>query len=263
MAATRIGASDSRPEEFRGKVALVVGASKGIGADAAKAFARRGATVVLASRDIGGLHGVEKEILAAGGEAHTVPVDLAQDESIRALGREIRGRFGRLDIAFNNAGEGYQPTDLAEIPVEAFDQVFRVTVRGTFLAMTQEIPLMIEHGGGAIVNMSSTAGFSAFRGGSPYVAAKHAILGLTKAAAIDYAQRNVRVNAVAPGPIDTHRMQHLPESYREQARQAVPMRRLGSGADVAEAVVWLCSTSAGFVTGSTITVDGGRLAGWS
>jgi len=261
MSAAQLGSSDPSPGEFRGKVALVVGASKGIGADAARAFARRGATVVLSSRDIEGLQRVEGEIHAAGGEAVVIQVDLAQDESINALSREIRTRFGRLDFAFNNAGEGYQPTDLAEIPIEAFDQVFRITVRGTFLAMTKEIPLMIEHGGGSIVNMSSTAGFSAYRGGSAYVAAKHAILGLTKAAAIDYAQRNVRVNAVAPGPIETHRMKNLPEAYREQARQAVPMRRLGSGEDVAGAVVWLCSASAGFVTGATITVDGGRMAG--
>jgi NAD(P)-dependent dehydrogenase (short-subunit alcohol dehydrogenase family) len=218
MTAGQLETSDPISGEFRGKVALVVGASTGIGADAAKAFARRGASVVISSRDTTGLQNVEKEIRAAGGEAETVPVDLVRDESIDALGREIRSRFGRLDCAFNNAGEGYQPTDLAEVPVEAFDRVFRVTVRGTFLAMGQEIPLMLEHGGGAIVNMSSTAGFSAFRGGSPYVAAKHAILGLTKAAAIDYAQRNVRVNAVAPGPIETHRMRSLPEAYREQAR---------------------------------------------
>jgi NAD(P)-dependent dehydrogenase (short-subunit alcohol dehydrogenase family) len=263
MTAAKIDTSGHRHQEFRGKVALVVGASKGIGADSAKAFASRGATVVLSSRDAEGLKRVEGEIRVAGGEAGVVTVDLAQDESILALGREIRNRFGRLDFAFNNAGEGYPPTDLAEVPTDAFDTVFRVTVRGTFLAMKQEIPLLLEHGGGAIVNMSSTAGLSAFRGGGPYVAAKHAVIGLTKAAALDYAERNVRVNAVAPGPIETHRMNNLPEAYREQARKAVPMRRLGSGNDVAGAVLWLCSEASGFVTGTTVAVDGGRMAGWA
>jgi NAD(P)-dependent dehydrogenase (short-subunit alcohol dehydrogenase family) len=129
--------------------------------------------------------------------------------------------------------------------------------------MKEEIPLMLEHGGGAIVNMSSTAGLSAYRGGSPYVAAKHAIIGLTKASALDYADRNVRVNAVAPGPIDTHRMHSLPEAYREKARLAVPMRRLGTVQEVAEAVLWLCSDGSRFITGTTLAVDGGRMAGWS
>jgi NAD(P)-dependent dehydrogenase (short-subunit alcohol dehydrogenase family) len=248
---------------FRGKVALVVGASKGIGADAARAFAQRGATVVLSSRDVEGLESVAHEIERSNGTAVVLPTDIGQEESLAKLGRELRTRFGRLDMAFNNAGEGFPPTDLADVPTEAFDRVFQVTVRGTFLAMKQEIPLMLESGGGAIVNMSSTAGTSAFRGGGPYVAAKHAILGLTKAAAVDYAARHVRVNAVAPGPIDTHRMRGLPEAYRDQARQAVPMRRLGVGSDVGEAVVWLCSESSGFVTGATLAIDGGRLAGWS
>jgi NAD(P)-dependent dehydrogenase (short-subunit alcohol dehydrogenase family) len=248
--------------DFVGKVALVVGASKGIGADTARKFAERGANVVLASRDIGRLDQLATQIREACGHATVVATDLSDDVSVAHLGSEIREKLGRLDMAFNNAGEGYQPTDLVEIPTEAFDRVFQVTVRGTFLAMKQEIPLMLRTGGGAIVNMSSTAGMSAFKGGSPYVAAKHAILGLTKTAALDYAQRNVRVNAVAPGPIETDRMRDLPESYKDQARQAVPMRRLGTGNDVAESVLWLCSDAAHFVTGTTLTVDGGRLAGW-
>jgi NAD(P)-dependent dehydrogenase (short-subunit alcohol dehydrogenase family) len=250
-------------EDLRGRVALVLGASKGIGADTARAFARHGARVVVASRDAAGLEGVADAIRAAGGEAMVVATDLAEEASVAQLGQEVRSRFGRLDCAFNNAGEGYAPTELAGVPTEAFDRVVAVTLRGTFLAMKQEIPLMLESGGGAIVNMSSTAGVMAFKGGSPYVAAKHAVIGLTKAAALDYAERNIRVNAVAPGPIDTHRLQHLPEAYREQARQAVPMRRLGLGGEVAEVVLWLCSDSSRFVTGTTVPVDGGRMAGWA
>jgi NAD(P)-dependent dehydrogenase (short-subunit alcohol dehydrogenase family) len=249
------------PEDFRMKVALVVGASKGIGADTARLLARRGATVVLSSRDATGLESVAREIRELGQEAVVLPVDIGRDERVTALGREIQDRFGHLNFAFNNSGEGTIPADLAEVPVEAFDLIFRVSVRGTFLAMKQEIPLLLEAGGGAIVNMASTAGVSAFRGGGPYTAAKHAVIGLTKAAALDYAQRNIRVNAVAPGPIETHRMKDLPEEYKERARQAVPMRRLGSGQEVAESVVWLGSESARFVTGVTLFVDGGRMAG--
>jgi NAD(P)-dependent dehydrogenase (short-subunit alcohol dehydrogenase family) len=248
---------------FRGKVAWVVGASKGIGADTARAFAERGAAVVVSSRDVAGLDRVVEEITGSGGQAAAVPVDVAEEASLARGGQEVRSRFGRLDFAFNNAAEGYPPTQLAEVPTDAFDRAVRVKVRGTFLAMKQEIPLLLDAGGGAIVNMSSTAGVSAFRGGGPYVAAKHAVIGLTKAAAVDYAEKNVRVNAVAPGPIDTHRLKAAPEVYRERARQAVPMRRLGTGGDVAEVVLWLCSDAAAFVTGATVPVDGGRLAGWA
>ncbi len=219
--------------------------------------------MVLSSRETVGLEKVAREIRDSGGEVAVMPVDLVRDDALEALGREIRSRFGRLDCAFNNAGEGYPPTDLVEVPTPAFDRVFPVTVRGTFLAMKQEISRLLEHGGGSIVNMSSTAGFSAFKGGSPYVAAKHAIPGLTKAAALDYASRGVRVNAVAPGPIDTDRRKNLPETYREPARQAVPMRRWGTGPEVAEAVLWLCSDASRFVTGATLVIDGGRMAGFA
>ncbi|MGI0154548.1 MAG: SDR family NAD(P)-dependent oxidoreductase, partial [Thermoplasmata archaeon] len=220
-------------------------------------------TVILSSRDVARLEEVARGIRETAHDALALPVDLTDEGAVIALGREVRAGYGRLDFAFNNAGEGYPPTDLAEVPTSAFDLVFQVTVRGTFLAVKQEIPLMVESGGGSIVNMSSTAGLSAFRGGGPYVAAKHAILGLSKAAALDYAQRHVRVNAVAPGPIETRRMQNLPEAYKEQARQAVPMRRLGTGSEVADVVLWLCSEASGFVTGATVPVDGGRMAGWS
>ena len=249
-------------DDLHSRVALVVGASKGIGADTARLLARRGARVVLSSRDVDGLNGVAREIRAAGGESVVVPADIGDDAAVARLGAEVRERFAHLDIAFNNSGEGAPPTALAEIDTPTFDRVMRVTVRGTFLLMKEEIPLLLAAKGGSIVNMSSTAGVSAFRGGGPYVAAKHAVIGLTKAAALDYASQNIRVNAVAPGPIETHRMKNLPETYKDQARQAVPMRRLGSGDEVADAVAWLASDSSRFVTGVTLFVDGGRMAGW-
>jgi NAD(P)-dependent dehydrogenase (short-subunit alcohol dehydrogenase family) len=247
---------------FHGRVALVLGASRGIGAAAARAFARRGARVVLASRDEAALHGVARGISERGGEAVVERADLTDAASIVALGQAISTRMGRLDFAFNNAGEGSPPTPLADIPPESFERVVRTTVEGTFLALREEIPRILASGGGAIVNMSSTAGLNAFAGGGAYVAAKHAVLGLTKSAALDYAARGVRVNAVAPGPIETERLAGLPAAVREQRRMAVPMRRVGTTDEVASVVVWLCSEEARFVTGATVFVDGGRTAGW-
>ncbi|MCI4324190.1 MAG: SDR family oxidoreductase [Thermoplasmata archaeon] len=232
-----------------------------MGAATARLFATRGAEVVIASRDISALGRLSKEIQDGGGTATPIQVDLADPPSIKTLGEVLTSQFGRLDCTFNNAGEGMRPAPLAEVSDEDFDRVQRVTVKGTFLALKQEIPLMLKRGGGTIVNMSSTAGVSAFSGGSAYTTAKHAIIGLTRSAAIDYAQRGIRVNAVAPGPIDTERLQGLPEEYRERTRQAVPMHRLGLPEEVAETVLWLSGDGSRFVTGVTVFVDGGRMAG--
>jgi NAD(P)-dependent dehydrogenase (short-subunit alcohol dehydrogenase family) len=249
------------PQEFSGKSVLVLGASRGIGAETALAFGRAGATVFLAARNESDLQTVAREVEAMGGTAIVVPTDISDPAALKRLGSQIDKEGLGLHIAFNNAGDGHLPTPLAEVPSEAFERVLRVTVTGTFLALQEEIPRILRSGGGAIVNMSSTAGLSSFAGGGPYVAAKHAILGLTKAAAIDYAALGIRVNAVAPGPIDTQRLKAAPEEYRARARAAVPMRRLGEASDVADVVLWLCSPRAAFVTGATIAVDGGRLAG--
>ncbi len=245
----------------RGKVALVVGASRGIGAAAVRLFAVRGAKVVAASRDLDALTRLCESVRMAGGEATAVRADISDAASVERLGARVASEFGRLDCAFNNAGDGYRPTPLAEVRPVEFDRVQRVTVLGTFLLLRQEIPLMIASGGGTIVNMASTAGVGAFLGGAPYIAAKHAILGLTKSAAMDYAQQGVRVNAVAPGPIETDRIRALPEEAKEPIRRAVPMRRIGRPEEVAETVLWLSGDGSRFVTGATIFVDGGRTAG--
>jgi NAD(P)-dependent dehydrogenase (short-subunit alcohol dehydrogenase family) len=253
----------STSSEFRGATVLVVGASRGIGAEIAATFARHGATVVAGSRDQAKLAVVVRGLQEAGSEAVAVPVDASDESSVRALGGLLRSSYPRLRAAVNNAGEGFAPVPLAEIPSSEFDRVMGVSARGTFLCLREELPILVGAGGGAIVNLASTAGWSAYPGGGPYVAAKHAVIGLTKAAALDYAAQGVRVNALAPGPIENDRLRAAPEEYRAQARRAVPLRRLGLPREVAEAALWLCSTRSSFVTGATLAVDGGRSAGWS
>ncbi len=251
------------PDAFAGTTALVLGASRGIGAETARAFARHGADVVLASRDRPALERVRAQIVGTGGRAVVCPVDLEAPARVAELGRFLREEVGGLDVAFNNVGEGLRPRPLAEIEPGEFERVLRVGVQGFYLALREEIPLLLARGGGAIVNMSSTAGLSAFAGGAAYVTAKHAVIGLTKSAALDYAPRGIRVNAVAPGPIETDRLLSLPGAERDRARQAVPSRRLGQPKEVAEVVLWLCSASASFVTGTTVVIDGGRMAGFA
>jgi NAD(P)-dependent dehydrogenase (short-subunit alcohol dehydrogenase family) len=208
------------------------------------------------------LEGVARAIREAGGRALAVPTDVSDPAAVARLVAQALDAYGRLDAAFNNAaGGGRPPTPLAEIPVEDYDSALTINLRGVFLAMKYELPALLQSGGGAIVNMASTAGLSGVRGMSAYVASKHGVIGLTKVAALDYATRNIRVNAVAPGPILTDRIKALSDEGRAQIAQAVPMRRLGLPEEVAALVVWLCSDQAAFMTGATLTIDGGRLSG--
>ncbi|HLZ68432.1 MAG TPA: glucose 1-dehydrogenase [Dehalococcoidia bacterium] len=254
--------SDARPGDLlAGTVAIITGASRGIGAATARAFAAAGASVVLAARDQAALAGVEQSITRAGGSALAVPTDVGDAAAVERLVQITCERFGRLDAAFNNAGgSGHPPTPLADVAVEAFDSAVRVNLRGAFLCMKYEIPAMLAGGGGAIVNMSSTAGFRGVPGLAAYVSTKHGIIGLTQAAALDYAQRGIRVNAVAPGPILSERLAALSDEQRAPVVRAVPMQRIGRPEEVAATVAWLCSDRASFITGETIAVDGGRLS---
>ena len=246
---------------LEGKVAIITGASRGIGAVAARAFAEAGAAVVLAARDAGALAAVAAQITAGGGRALAVPTDVGDPGAVERLVGETTAAFGRLDAAFNNAaGGGHPPTPLADVPVDAFDAAVRVNLRGVFLCMKYEIPAMLAGGGGAIVNMSSGAGLRGVPRIGAYVASKHGVIGLTKSAALDYAAHGIRVNAVAPGPIDTKRLA-ITEGQRERIVGAVPLQRVGRPEEVAAAVVWLCSDQASFITGAAIPVDGGKLAG--
>jgi len=244
---------------LNGKVAIITGASRGIGAASVRIFAASGAKVVLAARDEDATAALAKDILSTGGQAVAVPTDVGDPPSVERLVQRALDVYGRLDAAFNNAGDGHMPTPLADIKVEDFERAVRVNLTGVFLSMKYEIPAMLRSGGGAIVNMSSTAGLNGVKGIAGYVAGKHGIIGLTKTAALDYAQLNIRVNAIAPGPILTHRLKQL--KSRDQVASAVPMRRIGEPEEVAYTAAWLCSEQASFITGATIPIDGGRLAG--
>ncbi|HEY4866123.1 MAG TPA: glucose 1-dehydrogenase [Candidatus Dormibacteraeota bacterium] len=255
---TMIG--DHRGRLLEGKVTIVTGASRGIGAAAARAFAAEGASVVLAARSAESLQSIAEEIDARGGQALAVPVDVSEPASVESLVRQTLDAFGRLDGAFNNAADGPPPTPLADLPVEGFDHALAVNLRGTFLCLKYEIPAMLATGGGSIVNMSSTAGLRGVLGLAGYVSSKHGILGLTKVAALDYGKQGIRVNAVTPGPILTDRLAALDESQRERISAFVPVGRLGQPEEVAATVAWLLSDRSTFVTGAAISVDGGRMA---
>jgi NAD(P)-dependent dehydrogenase (short-subunit alcohol dehydrogenase family) len=247
---------------LEGRVAIITGASRGIGAATSRAFAAAGAAVALAARDEAALASLADQLLAGGGRAIAVPTDVADPASVERLVDRTVGAFGRLDLAFNNAaGGGQRPTPLADLPVDAYDSAIAITLRGVFLSMRYEIPAMLKAGGGVIVNMSSTAGLEGVGGLAGYVSAKHGVVGLTKTAALDYADRNLRVNALAPGPILTDNLERAGEDAQRLAALAMPMRRIGRPEEVAAAVVWLCSDQAAFITGATLPIDGGKLAG--
>jgi NAD(P)-dependent dehydrogenase (short-subunit alcohol dehydrogenase family) len=252
----------NHPGTLAGRAALVVGASRGIGAAVARGFARAGASVVLAARDGDALHRLVEELSADGGHALAVPTDVTDPTAVADLVAQTLAAFGRLDIACNNAaGGGHRPTPLADVPIQAYDSAVAVNLRGVFLAMKYEIPAMLSTGGGAILNMSSTAGLQAVGGLAAYVSTKHGIQGLTKVAALDYAQHRIRVNALAPGPILTDALTNAGTAAQAAAAAAMPLQRIGQPDEVAAAAVWICSDQAAFITGTTLVIDGGKLAG--
>jgi NAD(P)-dependent dehydrogenase (short-subunit alcohol dehydrogenase family) len=246
---------------MEGKAGLVTGGASGIGRACAIRFAQEGAAVVVADLESSRAGGEEtvRAIEELGGRSEFFPCDVSSTEGNRALVGRVVESFGRLDFAHNNAGIGVHKL-LHETSDEDFDRVISVNLRGTFLGMKHQIAQMLAQGGGAIVNTSSNAGLRAVTMLSAYAASKHGILGLTKNAAVEYANDRIRVNAVCPGAIMTPLMSGQPPERRREILAPQAMTRFGDPAEVAAAVVWLCSDDASFVTGVSLPVDAGSVA---
>jgi NAD(P)-dependent dehydrogenase (short-subunit alcohol dehydrogenase family) len=199
--------------------------------------------------------------VAGGGRALAVRADVADVDSMRNLVGQAMTAYGRLDMAFNNASGGPRPAPLADIDPAGFDQGIATNIRGTFLGMKFQIGAMLDSGGGAIVNMASVAGVNGTANLAAYVAGKAGIIGLTKVAALDYADQGIRVNVVAPGPILTYHLEAAGPQAQRLAGLSTPMHRTGTAEEVARTVLWLCSDESSFITGTVIPIDGGQLAG--
>jgi len=245
---------------FKGKVALVTGGTSGIGKATAIEFARAGAKVVLTGRREKEGAQVVAEIKKLGGEAAFVRADVAKDADVKRMVDFTIDKFGRLDIAFNNAGVEWKgPLDQA---TEAeYRRIFDVNVWGVLNSMRHEIPVMLKNGGGAIVNTSSVAGHVGLGQVSIYIASKHAVEGLTKSVALEFAKQNIRINAIAPGVIATEMWDRFAgNELRDQVASIIPVARIGASEEIAAAVLYLCSDNAKFTTGTSLVVDGGFIA---
>jgi NAD(P)-dependent dehydrogenase (short-subunit alcohol dehydrogenase family) len=246
---------------FVGKVAFVTGGGTGIGRAAALAFAREGANVVVADVSEEGNQETARMIEGAGTQALALRCDVARAEEVKAALDKTADAFGRLDFAFNNAGVEQPIRHAADITEEEWNRIINIDLRGVFLCMKYELPMMLKQGAGVIVNTSSGAGVKGIAGQAAYCAAKFGMIGLTKAAALDYAKSNIRINAVCPGIIQTPMMDRFSGGTAEGRERVIsqePVGRMGKPEEIAAAVIWLCSDAAAFVIGHAMVIDGGQ-----
>ena len=244
------------------KVALITGAGEGIGHATALMFAKDGAKVAVVDRQVELGKATVEQIIQNGGEAFFIEADVSKHDAIKSMIEQTVNHFGRLDCAVNNAARSASFALTAETDEKSWDQTQDVTLKGVWLCMKYQIPAMLENGGGAIVNISSLAGVQGEVFQAPYSAAKAGVIGLTQTAAGEYAQQNIRINAICPGGILTRGMQHYLDTVpgaKEKVESTHAMRRLGKPEEIADAAVYLCSDRASFITGHPLVVDGGAM----
>jgi NAD(P)-dependent dehydrogenase (short-subunit alcohol dehydrogenase family) len=249
--------------DFSGQVAIVTGAGSGLGLATARAFAESGAAVVLADINEAALCVATDDLTAVGQQAIGVTCDVSDEDQVAALVERAVATFGRLDMAFNNAGIQAPPSDAADEPADVFDRVHAINLRGVWACMKHELRHMRARGSGAIVNCSSLGGLVGLPGRAAYHASKHGVIGLTKSVALEYAPRGIRINAICPGPIETPMVAAMVARGELNVAEAVanqPIGRLGRAEEIAAAVLWLCSPGASFVLGVALPVDGGYTA---
>ena len=254
-------------KRLEGKVAVITGGAAGIGKETAKLFLMEGAKVAIVDINKEDLSSAEKE-LAEFGEVLSVQADVSDEEAVKNYVDETVGKFGTIDVFFNNAGIEGKVAPIVDHDVKDLDKVLAVNVRGVFLGMKHVLPVMLENKKGSVINMSSVAGFMGSPGVSPYVASKHAVIGLTKSVALETAAQGIRVNSVHPSPVNTRMMRSLEkgfdpenaEAVRESLEKDIPMQRYGESDDIAKLVLFLASDDSAFITGSQYRVDGGMAA---